>query len=86
MVFIKIVALFNIADGDYAKPRRTYGGVTGLTPFPRIGRSDPDQMNWDNAAYSSLEDYEGNQIYNHKNYKKHFICNYTIHRISTYGN
>lgn len=49
-----------IPDGDYVKQRRSYGGITGLTPFPRIGRSDPDLINWvDNGAYNSFEEYEG---------------------------
>lgn len=58
---------FWCADGDYVKPKRGFNGVSGLTPFPRTGRSDPDLFNWDNIngnhlnneAYGSIEEYEG---------------------------
>lgn len=46
-------------DADYVKPKRVNGRVTGLFPYARMGRSDPDLMNWDNAnAYNSFEEYE----------------------------
>lgn len=43
-----------------SKQKRHYGGgVEGLFPFPRSGRSDPDLINWDNSPINSLEEYEG---------------------------
>lgn len=49
-------------DLEYIKPKRAYGGIQGLKPFPRTGRSDPDLANWDNAinAISAFDDeYDG---------------------------
>lgn len=42
------------------------GGNVGLFPFPRVGRSDPEIANYDQAAVAlinSLEDYNGNDYY-----------------------
>lgn len=49
------------------KSKRGFNGVSGLTPFPRTGRSDPDLFNWDNMngnhlnndGFNSFEEYEG---------------------------
>lgn len=41
-------------DIEESKPRRS--GNMGLFPFPRVGRSDPEMMAYDNGMYS-LEDY-----------------------------
>lgn len=43
---------------EYQKPKRAYAGVSGLTPFPRTGRSDPDVLNWDNSL-NLYDEYEG---------------------------
>lgn len=52
---------------EYIKPKRAYGGIQGLKPFPRTGRSDPDLVSWDNAinAISAFDDeYDGECIWN----------------------
>lgn len=56
-------------DLEYIKPKRAYGGIQGLKPFPRTGRSDPDLSNWDNAINAFDEDYEGNILIKRHNIK-----------------
>ncbi|XP_059619857.1 cardio acceleratory peptide 2b isoform X1 [Phlebotomus argentipes] len=45
------------ADGDMeeSKPRRS--GNMGLFPFPRVGRSDPEMIAYENVM-NSIEDYD----------------------------
>lgn len=47
-----------IAETDYVKPRRAYAGVSALTPFPRIGRSDPELYSIE-SNYNMGDEYEG---------------------------
>lgn len=42
------------------KAKRAYAGVSGLTPFPRTGRSDPEVLNWDNSL-NLYDEYEGTE-------------------------
>lgn len=47
------------------KQKRQASQQVGLFPFPRVGRSDPDQL-WDNPMLSgnSIDDYDGKKIKN----------------------
>lgn len=72
-------------DLEYIKPKRAYGGIQGLKPFPRTGRSDPDLANWDNAinAISAFDDeYDGKssgwQMFHHGHCIRERNCGFSL--------
>ncbi|KAJ6633687.1 Cardio acceleratory peptide 2b [Pseudolycoriella hygida] len=56
-VLISITAAQTADETDYLKPKRAYSGVSGLTPFPRTGRSDPEIYSFENS-YNMGDEYE----------------------------
>jgi len=57
IVLISITVAEASDESDYVKPKRAYAGVSGLTPFPRTGRSDPELYSLENS-YNMGEEYE----------------------------
>jgi len=57
IILISITASSASDETDYLKPKRAYGGVSALTPFPRIGRSDPELYSLENS-YNMGDEYE----------------------------